>query len=615
LFDMKTLSRGWVLLLLAFPTSIPAQSTAFTYQGRLLDSGQPANGNYDLQFALMDAAIGGNRVGAGLTNAPTVVSNGLFVAVLDFGAAGLDGAARWLEIGARTNGSSGPYTLLSPRLAITAMPYAVFANAAATARVATTLTAGAVIAGNGAGITNLNGLYIQPGTINSNNLDAATAAQLALAGTGGGGLTSGSSRTGPWASYRPFSTPPYTVNLWEGGTLSQSGLTVTNTVNSLRAWGLLNNPIAWICLDEGWQYPSGGHDANHYLTPDPGKFPTGVKPVADYLHSQGLKLGLYLSFVNVAGVNNNTYPEQEAQSLCSWGVDYIKFDGAQGEYIARFCRCADSNYMQQGRSPMFINTHAWRQFNEPFDAYMDPRSKLLINSLFDAPDPPSLRFADMMSWLVAPGLDGRWFVSGVPQTAFIVTRMFDPITTVTNARGLKAEMSVMAMLSSEMQLYFYTLSGDSLAQPPDNIISAMQNPDVLAIDRDPAQVVGWPIVATATNQVWIKPLGSAEGPEWAVALCNLLTDAGACQSMYFSLTNLPNASRLMSAKELWSGETSIVSDGLAVTNWPGEAKLYRLTPYRTAGLNPFAGNVSFTSNSVTFTLHITNGIIQSVTSP
>ena len=117
-----------------------------------------------------------------LTNAPMGVSNGLFVVLLDFGDGAFDGSARWLEIGVRTNGSRGAYTVLNPRQAITAAPYAVYANTARTAVVATSLAAGGVIAGDGAGITNLDGRSLGPGTINSNKLDAATAAQLALAG-------------------------------------------------------------------------------------------------------------------------------------------------------------------------------------------------------------------------------------------------------------------------------------------------------------------------------------------------------------------------------------------------------------------------------------------------
>ena len=140
-----------VLLLIA-PASLLAQAAAFTYQGRLVDGGQPANGNYDLQFRLADSASSGNYVGVTVTNAAVTDSNGLFSVTLDYGASVFDGSPRWLEIGVRTNGSVGPYTLLSPRQAINKTPYAAFANVAASAALATSITPGA-LAGTG-GLTN-----------------------------------------------------------------------------------------------------------------------------------------------------------------------------------------------------------------------------------------------------------------------------------------------------------------------------------------------------------------------------------------------------------------------------------------------------------------------------
>jgi len=117
-------------LLQIIMTAAPAlaQTSAFTYQGRLLDSGQPANGSYDLRFTLADAATNGNYLAGPLTNAPVPVGNGLFAATLDFGASVFGGSARWLEIGVRTNGSGGPYAVLVPRQAITATPYAIMAS-------------------------------------------------------------------------------------------------------------------------------------------------------------------------------------------------------------------------------------------------------------------------------------------------------------------------------------------------------------------------------------------------------------------------------------------------------------------------------------------------------
>jgi len=102
-----------------------AQSTAFTYQGQLIDNGAPANGSYDLRFALWDADSSGNAAGVPITNAATSVAAGVFVVTLDFGGAALPGAPRWLEIGVRPAGGAGAFSTLAPRQQLTAMPYAV----------------------------------------------------------------------------------------------------------------------------------------------------------------------------------------------------------------------------------------------------------------------------------------------------------------------------------------------------------------------------------------------------------------------------------------------------------------------------------------------------------
>jgi hypothetical protein len=157
-----------LLPLLAVPPRLRAQSAAFTYQGRLLVGGQPANGSYDFRFGLADALTDGSYLGPTLTNAPVLVSTGLFTVVLDFGGAVFNGAGRWLELAVRTNGSNGPYSVLSPRQPVTATPYAAYAQAAASAAVASNLVAG------GAMLTNIPGMNIQAGTISSNQINAAT---------------------------------------------------------------------------------------------------------------------------------------------------------------------------------------------------------------------------------------------------------------------------------------------------------------------------------------------------------------------------------------------------------------------------------------------------------
>jgi len=113
-----------------------AQTTAFTYQGRLTDGGNPADGSYDLTFKLFDTATvgGGTQQGATLSLTSVAVSGGVFTARLDFGACAgcFDGAGRFLEIAVRPSGG-GSFTTLSPRQPITSTPYAVKSVSAATA--------------------------------------------------------------------------------------------------------------------------------------------------------------------------------------------------------------------------------------------------------------------------------------------------------------------------------------------------------------------------------------------------------------------------------------------------------------------------------------------------
>jgi len=116
-----------IALLVVCASIALGQTSAFTYQGKLTDGGNPANGNYDRQFKLFDtAAVGtGLQLGPTITNPSVPVTAGIFTVQLDFGAGAFSGPPRFLEIGVRLMGSPDPYTLLSPRQAMTSTPYSV----------------------------------------------------------------------------------------------------------------------------------------------------------------------------------------------------------------------------------------------------------------------------------------------------------------------------------------------------------------------------------------------------------------------------------------------------------------------------------------------------------
>lgn len=177
-FIFIPLSIG-LFVLLSLSGAALAQDTAFTHQGRLSDNGAPATGQYDLQFALFDAAAGGAQQGATSTLENVQVTNGVFSVQLDFGAV-FTGAARWLEVRVRPGASTGAFTLLTPRQPLAPAPYAIHSR--------NTLNLGGVAAsgylqtnGNGSALTNLNAASITSGTLSNARLGVVP---IANGGTG-----------------------------------------------------------------------------------------------------------------------------------------------------------------------------------------------------------------------------------------------------------------------------------------------------------------------------------------------------------------------------------------------------------------------------------------------
>jgi hypothetical protein len=99
-----------------------AQTTEFTYQGKLTDGAVPPTANYDFEFRLFSAETGGVAIAA-QQRLGVSVSGGLFTVKLDFGA-NFDGANRWLEIAVRPAGG-GSFTTLAPRQSISSAPYSI----------------------------------------------------------------------------------------------------------------------------------------------------------------------------------------------------------------------------------------------------------------------------------------------------------------------------------------------------------------------------------------------------------------------------------------------------------------------------------------------------------
>jgi len=129
----RTVVSGIAMMLAAASLTLSAyaqSSTAFTYQGFLKDNNNPANARYNLQFTLYDAPTGGNQIGNPVVK-NVQITNGLFTVEIDFGINPFSsGQRRWIEIGIRPFNSNRPFVILDPRIELTPVPYAIYAQKA-----------------------------------------------------------------------------------------------------------------------------------------------------------------------------------------------------------------------------------------------------------------------------------------------------------------------------------------------------------------------------------------------------------------------------------------------------------------------------------------------------
>lgn len=122
-------------------------------------------------------------------------------------------------------------------------------------------------------------------------------------------------------------TPPMGWNSWNTFTWDVSDRLLRETADALVESGLRDAGYQYVVLDDCWSLRQ--RDEKGFLVPDPEKFPQGMKAVADYIHSKGLKFGMYscCGTHTCAGYPGSFEHEfQDAQTFAAWGVDYLKYD-------------------------------------------------------------------------------------------------------------------------------------------------------------------------------------------------------------------------------------------------------------------------------------------------
>ena len=297
-------------------------------------------------------------------------------------------------------------------------------------------------------------------------------------------------------------TPPMGWNSWNKFGCNVSGKLIREMADAMVSSGMKAAGYQYIVIDDCWQVK---RDANGNIVPDPKRFPSGMKALADYVHSKGLKFGLY-SDAGTATCQNRPgsrgYEFQDARQYAAWGVDYLKYD---------WCNTSTQNV----QASYAIMRDALKASGRP-----------IVFSICEwGVDDPWKWAADIGNlWRTTGDITDCWDCTGVytrgvmqilDQEADLWSyagpgHWNDPDMLEVGNPGLsleesRAHFSLWAMLAAPL------IAGNDLRSMPADIREILTNKEVIAVDQDPLGHQGQRYRDYGDTEVWSKELaGHAE---------------------------------------------------------------------------------------------------------
>lgn len=320
-------------------------------------------------------------------------------------------------------------------------------------------------------------------------------------------------------------TPPMG---WMSWNLFQDKINEQNLremADAMVSQGLDKLGYRYIFIDDCWQ---GGRDNRNNIIPDPQKFPSGMKALCDYIHSLGLKVGIYscAAPLTCAGFTASLgFEEQDAQTFASWGIDYLKYDYCNAP---EDCETAEKRYRAMAealtksgrdialgacewgpRKPWLWAAQAgaqtWRTTFDIRDMWTDSiQKKGGVGILDDINENADLaQYAGPGHWNDMDMLNCGLYGKGGPSSDLGGTGCTDT--------EYQTQMSLWCMLGSQLSLScdLRTLNAETR-----RIIG---NEEIIAIDQDPLGKVARRVLQTPQCQVFLRPLS---GDRYAVAILN-----------------------------------------------------------------------------------------------
>ena len=310
----------------------------------------------------------------------------------------------------------------------------------------------------------------------------------------------------------PALTPQMGWNSWNKFQSGVSEQVIREIADAMATNGMKEAGYQYVNLDDFWQAPH--RDAQGNILADPIRFPSGIKALAEYVHSKGLKLGVYSdagSHTCGGRPGSRDHETQDAQAYASWGVDYLKYDWCDvGDLKAPEAYKKMSAALRATGRPILFSLcewgtskpwtwakgvgQSWRTTGDIYASFDQIRHHTGYN------DYGVLAILDMQDGLRKFAGPGHW---NDPDMLEVGNGM--------SVNEDRAHFTLWCMLCAPL------ISGNDLRKMNPETLGILTDKDIIALDQDPLGVEALKYSAKDGVEVWFKPL--AQG-SWAMCVLN-----------------------------------------------------------------------------------------------
>jgi alpha-galactosidase len=322
-------------------------------------------------------------------------------------------------------------------------------------------------------------------------------------------------------------TPPMGWNSWNHFACKVNDAVVRAEADAMASDGMKEAGYRYINVDDCWQ---GQRDAQGVIHPNE-RFPD-MKALADYIHSKGLKFGIYSSPgpKTCAGYEGSFgHEEQDAETYAKWGVDYLKYDWctAKGDEQAAYTKMHEA-LLKTGRPIVFSLCQYGEQRVWAWGASVGGNLWRTTDDISDDYDRMSVIGFDQNGLERFAG-PGHW---NDPDMLEIGNgKMTDD--------EYRTHMSLWCLLAAPL------MAGNDLAHMAPGTLAILTNREVVAVDQDPAGVQGHRVTQEGPLEVWMKPM--ADGSK-VVGLFNRATSSAPITVQFDEIGVGENAN----VRDLWA---------------------------------------------------------------